>query len=112
MFIKRTKLVPKYRKNNQPLFEEFDIINMIFTLQYPPKVHLSRDVYSNSFKSGWSHFRKNLKSKNLKIQKFKISKIQKFENSKIQKNKNSKIRKSENPSSRRALDNAVATNVR
>ena len=60
---KTNKTSTQNRKNNQPLFEESDIINMIFALQYPPKVHLSRDVYSNSSKSGWLHFRKNLKSK-------------------------------------------------
>ena len=74
MFIKRTQLVPKTEKNNQPLFEESDKNSMIFALEYPPKVHLSRDVYSNSSKSGWLHFSKKLKikkSKNLKIQKSK-----------------------------------------
>ena len=65
------------RKNNQPLFEESDNINIIFALQYPPKVHLSWDVYSNSSKSGWSHFRKNLKSK-----KSQYPKIQKSKNPK------------------------------
>ena len=44
---------------DQPLFEESNKTNTIFALQYPPKVHLSRDVYSNSLKSGWSFFQKN-----------------------------------------------------
>ena len=59
MFIKRTKLVLNTEKNNQPFFEESDKINTFVALQYPPKVHLSRDVYSKSSKSGWSLFRKN-----------------------------------------------------
>ena len=75
------------RKKNQPFFEESDKINRIVALQYPPKVHLSRDVYSNSFKSGWSHFRKNLKPK-------------KSQNPKIQKSENPKIGKAGNPNIR------------
>ena len=67
MFIKRTKLIPKTEKKHQPLFEESDIINMIFTLQPPPKVHLSRDVYSFSSKSGWSLFQKTKNLENIKI---------------------------------------------
>ena len=88
---KTNRTSTQHRKQNQPLFEESDKINMIIALQYPPKVNLSRDVYSNSSKSGWSHFRKNLKSKknqNPKIPKFKNPKVQKFKNSKIGKIKN------------------------
>ncbi len=78
---KTSKTSTQHRKKNQPLFEESDKIKRICALQYPPKVHLSRDVHSNSSKSGWSHFRKNLKSK-------------KSQNPKIQKSKNPKIQKS------------------
>ena len=60
MFITQTKLVPKTEKTHQPFFEESNKTNRTFALQYPPKVHLSRDVYSNSSKSGWSFFRTNL----------------------------------------------------
>ena len=69
---KMNKTSTQNRKNNQPFFEETDKIDTMFALQPPPKGHFSRDVYSNSSKSGWSYFRKNLKSKksqNLKIQK-------------------------------------------
>ena len=41
-------------KTNQPLFEESSETSGICALQYPPKWYLSRDVYSNSLKSGWS----------------------------------------------------------
>ena len=59
---KTIKTSTKNRKKQQPFFEESDKINMIVALQYPPKVHLSRDVYSNSSKSGWLHFSKKLKT--------------------------------------------------
>ena len=56
---KTIKTSANNRKKNQPLFEESDKTNRICALQYPPNMHLSRDVYSDSSKSGWSLFRKN-----------------------------------------------------
>ena len=60
---KTIKTSTQHRKRKKTSFEESDKINKTCALQYPPKVHLSRDVYSNSSKSGWLYFRRNLKFK-------------------------------------------------
>ena len=61
MLIKQTKLVPQTETKPTAL-EESNRTNGTFALQYPPKVHLPRDVYSNSSKSGWSFFRTKTQS--------------------------------------------------
>ena len=56
---KTIKTSTKDRQTNQPLFEESNKTNRTFALQYPPKVHLSRDVYLNSAKKWLVIFSKN-----------------------------------------------------